>query len=772
MGSSLSGPIVFEPFDDPAYPRKSRLKKQKGTSPSTSSSSLASTASMIEATGNIIMGTNAPLLYEYALVGDWNSLLRRVIVHPKEASYKDKCQNMPLHVACRRQPPPDVVEALIKANPDALVSQTLDGLTPLHFSCFCGSAPETIQLVLGYETCLRELVDRRGRTPLHCACAAFRSPHRLPVVKMLLELDASCATAVDERGRTPLSLIVDDYVEELHEALDDATSKDKAFRSTLEGGDLYDCWQVVTVLLRAAYDGTLEDWNTPSNEVHVGGKFQFLHAAVGISGCPAAVIRLILKLSPSSIYEKDGDMNLPIHVACKTVGQPWSCKVVTSKKFGVLVYNDDFGRPLHANDDLTAELLRAYPEGAKTPDDTGKVPLVLAVESGKPWHTSLRPLWDEYNLDDEQFSLLERALQMTLTSMNVSIRAETVKTIKHIAPLWPVLMVDDLVVHMVEFCREVGTSDDGNEEWSAAVHASALQGVAETLKHVNKFALEKRDTPHQALDMALLLLSNKHESVRDGAAMVVGAALAILGIDATEAVMREVIFPPSDADDDDRSVMTALSVSTMGLSSANSVAANSPDMVKLDDEDFLHGRAMACFYILDSDLLRLLTEHQRTMLKQWLKHHSKCVRMGACWAAGSALRSTTELKDFKSSILKCMRPTEDSSVLLALSQSLIETAKNQEKLFLCKAGLPVLDGALMLSMSRGTAQPVRKSFASFLWHALQKQESGLQEYMKMAEGENGRIMMSLVTKHFTRMPIVEEDDEINDHERLDAVNLH
>jgi Ankyrin repeat len=142
MGASLSGPAIFDPFSDRASQRFT-LKKHKGGSPSTSSSSLASTASMIEATGNIIMGSNAPPLYEHALVGDWKSLLRRILSHPKEACYKDKCQNMPLHVACRRQPPPAVVEALIKANPDALVSQTHDGLTPLHFSCFCGSAPET-----------------------------------------------------------------------------------------------------------------------------------------------------------------------------------------------------------------------------------------------------------------------------------------------------------------------------------------------------------------------------------------------------------------------------------------------------------------------------------------------------------------------------------------------------------------------------------------------------------------------------------------------------
>ena len=95
----------------------------------------------------------------------------------------------------------------------------------------------------------------------------------------------------------------------------------------------------------------------------------------------------------------------------------------------------------------------------------------------------------------------------------------------------------------------------------------------------------------------------------------------------------------------------------------------------------------------------------------------------------------------------------------ATSHSISPLPVEQEKLFLCKAGLPLLDGALMLSMSRRTSQPVRLAFDSFLWHALQKQESGLQEYMDMAEGENGRIMMSLVTKKLTRMPVVEEEDE-------------
>lgn len=756
MGASLSGPLMFDPFVDPEVQR-ARMMALKGTSPSTSSSSLASTASIVEATGAIIMGTNAPPLYEHALVGDWDALLRRIVTNPKEACYKDKCQNSPLHVSCRRQPPPEVVEALIKANPDALLSQTLDGLTPLHFSCFCGSSPETIQLVLEGETCLREMADRRGRTPLHCVCAGFRSPHRLAVVRMLLEVDTSCSTAFDERGRTPLSLIVDDYVEELHDALGDETSQQEAIQATTDpAGELYDCWQVVTLLLRAAYGGTLEEDEYRAcgeNEIHVGDKFRLLHAAVGIAGCPAAIIRLILKLNPDSIHDKDEDSNLPLHVACKTVGTPWSRKVVTSKKAGVIVYNADFGkaRPTY---DLTAELITAYPEATHQVDESGKVPFILAVESGKPWGACLKPLWDAHPLDNESFELLEKALHGGLTSLSLALRNETVKTITCVVPMWPASSVDLLVKDMIGFCQEAAATDDYSAEeiWNMTIQASALQGLAATLQSITSDAALEPATPQQALDMALPLLCSKNESVRVGGAKVLGATVLHMGIKATELVMNDIIFPAASTDnenDDDAS-----SMSTMGLS-----AGSSHDMAQCDGDDFLHGRAMACYYMLERTP-RILTEHQRSVVKQWMTHESVVVRKAACWAVGAALSSPNDLKYFKSPILKCMRATEDASVHLALSQSLSQAAMNHDKLFLCKSGLPVLDGALMVSMSRSTPQAVQQSFHAFLWHVLKRQETGLQEYMEMAEGENGRIMMSLVTKkNFSnKLPVVVEEE--------------
>jgi len=51
------------------------------------------------------------------------------------------------------------------------------------------------------------------------------------------------------------------------------------------------------------------------------------------------------------------------------------------------------------------------------------------------------------------------------------------------------------------------------------------------------------------------------------------------------------------------------------------------------------------------------------------------------------------------------------------------------------------------------------TFQLFLWHALQRQdEDGLREYMRLAEGENGTIMMSLITKRLAKLPVVDEEE--------------
>jgi ankyrin repeat protein len=52
---------------------------------------------------------------------------------------------LPLHTACKRQPPLDVVELLIDANPSALKVKGHGGYTPLHCAVSYGSSVEVMR---------------------------------------------------------------------------------------------------------------------------------------------------------------------------------------------------------------------------------------------------------------------------------------------------------------------------------------------------------------------------------------------------------------------------------------------------------------------------------------------------------------------------------------------------------------------------------------------------------------------------------------------------
>ncbi|KAL3812159.1 hypothetical protein ACHAXA_000928 [Cyclostephanos tholiformis] len=329
-----------------------------------------------------------------------------------QVRYADRRLNTPLHLACRRQPPPRVIQALLNRSPrDAVTRRTADGLTPLHFAAYCGAGPEVVGLLLdrmrsdaavirdttfdvsvvereggGLATPLdvfipeddrghhrqphsrrlsssnmesaspssllassssllppARLLDRRRRTPLHCALSGFRTPIRPVVVRKLLAADPGSATLGDERGRTPLSLLFDDYAEEVMEALeDDVTSTEARDRCTITGGDLYECWEMLGALLQAAYQGIVEsgEGQTPTpprcndavdpssssipppqdrthhhvttGEVNVMDmydreRFSIVHAAAGVWECPAPLARLVLKCTCGGVV-REGDL--------------------------------------------------------------------------------------------------------------------------------------------------------------------------------------------------------------------------------------------------------------------------------------------------------------------------------------------------------------------------------------------------------------------------------------------------------------------------------
>jgi hypothetical protein len=80
-------------------------------------------------------------------------------------------------------------------------------------------------------------------------------------------VDAASATLLDEPGHTSLSFLSDDYAEEVMEALEDNVSMEMCRRRIKQGGELYDCWEMLMVLLQAAYLGCVEEKDERSTEV-------------------------------------------------------------------------------------------------------------------------------------------------------------------------------------------------------------------------------------------------------------------------------------------------------------------------------------------------------------------------------------------------------------------------------------------------------------------------------------------------------------------------
>jgi len=1025
-----------------------------------------------------IMGRSAPLLYEYALIGDWTKLLSRIKTHPAEVSYHDKRRNIALHLACRRQPPAEVIRALIECADGAnhtssangvggshnsgggsggggggggAEARTVDGLTPLHFAAYCGASPEVVRILLkryvSYKTAKKQRrnkkppppmaasssagsipmcigasggggggggsrrskgasdseeavprldnppLDRRLRSPLHLALSGFRNPHRPSVVRLLLQATPACATMADERGRTPLGLLHDDYAEELEDAISDDCSEQCVRRMIQNsgnsggggGGELAECWINLTHLLRASYHGVVgediipssstkyrraggyhssssslrHDGSTSSMNAHganinnagpqasmaseidlLHGAFRPLHAAVGsFYDVPLPFSMLILKAFPTAVTEPDENFNLPLHLACRAVSAHQTkrlrmgCKDVSAVEYNPLRYNSNMildkprknessvhqasqdiprkrtnssgallsvskgcgskGAKVYnidlsgRNDDNTdypdqsgtaiiRTLVERNPLAASVQDESGKLPLVLAIESGKPWDPAVAALLKAYpealSDDSDGITTIRDAVKAGLTSLVPNVRFETAITVREMVSHLPRSdrgtadadgIVEELLVairpgtssfsaigsprsvmgddaSVLSAASSVKTDVTGLSTSSArsthrsdpAIKSAALEALAGVFEAEarRRQRMDESNEDHSnpiislpicaeaGLRVGIKSLRHSDESVREAAARVIGESASLLGPEVVAGVLRDRVI----SFDTKKKKKTLLLGGGLGSSNRSVVTTTSggswatarEENDDSDDENeskqiteassrknmipptSRHGRIAACYRLLSTRSCASLEIWQgrsdvrenasivnevTKLVKDALLDEDAAVRRTGCLAVGPLLSlvsrpldlttdaspqkasglSLLTLKEVRSAVLKRMRTGEEEEVHIALAIGLMAAMKNDKRIFFCKAGLPILDGALVLSVSPLCAVDVQKMFHGFLWLALAVGETdedderdGLGDYMKLAHGENGRIMMSLVSKTLSSIECV------------------
>lgn len=161
----------------------------------------------------------------------WEDMLRRAKSHPQEVLTQDDVTgNTPLHVACRLDPPVDVIRALQAT----CRIKNHEGATPLHIAASHRCSAESISVLLDCAqvtlseddtlTCDHHVsptadLSRMGRAPIHYACMSFRGLE-LDAFRLLLEATLKDGN-VQLDNKEKLTCLDDFIHEELDEELDD-----------------------------------------------------------------------------------------------------------------------------------------------------------------------------------------------------------------------------------------------------------------------------------------------------------------------------------------------------------------------------------------------------------------------------------------------------------------------------------------------------------------------------------------------------------------------
>jgi len=129
----------------------------------------------------------------------------------KEISVKIRGENskcFPIHWACIKKAPFQVIEILVKASPKSLlISDSLHSATPLALACSFGATSEVIHLLISASPEALKKYDRDGNLPCHIAC----SRRCESIISLLLSAYPGAAKVKNFKHKVPLMLAVSRY---------------------------------------------------------------------------------------------------------------------------------------------------------------------------------------------------------------------------------------------------------------------------------------------------------------------------------------------------------------------------------------------------------------------------------------------------------------------------------------------------------------------------------------------------------------------------------
>eukprot|EP00549_Striatella_unipunctata_P022587 CAMPEP_0118723162 /NCGR_PEP_ID=MMETSP0800-20121206/31840_1 /TAXON_ID=210618 ORGANISM="Striatella unipunctata, Strain CCMP2910" /NCGR_SAMPLE_ID=MMETSP0800 /ASSEMBLY_ACC=CAM_ASM_000638 /LENGTH=567 /DNA_ID=CAMNT_0006631537 /DNA_START=314 /DNA_END=2017 /DNA_ORIENTATION=- len=174
-----------DPVEDPPQPPQTSLmsrltpRNMRRKSPNSASSNIKRPALYS------VSSNDYPDLSSLIRNFKWHEVVSRCEASPGEASVDlfamsrggHMAQMTPLHFACERDPPIEVIEALIEAHRDAAGSRmNPGGQLPLHIACTWKASADVVGFLLAAKPKSAKYQDDLRNLPLHCAVFSGAAP--------------------------------------------------------------------------------------------------------------------------------------------------------------------------------------------------------------------------------------------------------------------------------------------------------------------------------------------------------------------------------------------------------------------------------------------------------------------------------------------------------------------------------------------------------------------------------------------------------------------
>ena len=305
-------------------------------------------------------------LFQHIKQRDWDRARLRTLMYPWDAHYRSPSGNnlTPMHMVCFYRAPIDVVNLILEANPAALLAQDSEGWTPIHLILLYGGDEDiALLLIRRGGTPAASVQSPFAGSPLHLAC---RHGSSIRIMEELIKANPYVATAENEHGIKPAEILLHQFLKNpKYQRLFQQEAEIMGEKNNQSA--MIELLQKLALLIQAAKgEKMLVD------KIHLHDMIRHQSQL----GDLTPFLKIAVQVFPDQIERMERKGNSLLHITA-------SIPVVPRSK--ILLR-----RPFDMHSDSIEILTRSFPAAASIVNDTGELPLHLALTKGRrTWRTGI-----------------------------------------------------------------------------------------------------------------------------------------------------------------------------------------------------------------------------------------------------------------------------------------------------------------------------------------------------------------------------------------------